>query len=160
MSGWRRWFADERSLAPERDVSALRPGAAALLGTIEAERPLSSPLRSRACAAFYYKATYLANSRLKGHIRRKLLDTLVYAEGLSLRLEAGSERITLVPPACEPFVREQHLALKARGFHGFDAREQVIRQGAEAIVRGRLRRADDGWTLAISSLELPKEPSA
>lgn len=137
------------------DPSSLRKGKAAVRGALRANDALESPLNSRPCAAFYYKATYQAPSRLQAYIRRKLRDALVY--GSELHLELGDAQLELRPKAPERFTRADHLALKAEDIDGFVAREQIMRQGADVVAYGVLKRKGERWYMLLDHLELTPE---
>ena len=144
-----------RERGPVLRAEDLRKGNATLQGKIHAPTALSSPLNRRTCAAFYYRATYTAPSRLKGFIRQKLRDAECYAEDLELILEGG-ERVRLIPSRHDDFDRKGHQALKAQGIEGFKAREIVIAQDARVNAVGKLSKSGQTWTLKVQSLDAVK----
>jgi hypothetical protein len=137
---------------PLASAESLRPGRAVLVGVVGADSPLSSPILHKPCAAFYYRSTYTTPSRIKGFIRQKLRDALVYGEELFVTLSDGT-KVQLVAPKHDAFDAAAHRALKAHGYDGFDAKEQRIDLGATVHASGSLKTTDGVWKLKLTSLE-------
>jgi len=130
----------------------LRVGKRCIQGRIQASTPVVSPVSQIPCAAFYYRSTYLASSRVKASIRRRLRDALSYAEGLSLDL--GDGQVELIPKTNGTFTQEEHEALTALQVEGFKFREQRIVPNAVVQVTGPLKQ-DKGsgqWRMVFQEL--------
>lgn len=137
----------------------LTGGRASIRGLIGAAEPLKSPILHKPCAAFYYRSTYTTSSRIKGYIRQKLRDALVYADVLEITLEDGTV-IRVQPPRHEHFSEIDHAALTDYGYQGFDAREQRIEIGAIVLAGGSLKEDSEGWMLKMTGLEQLSVPPA
>ncbi len=146
-----------RIFGPKRDVEAfgeLKPGRVIAHGTIKAgEAQVRSPLKGLSCVAFYYRAWYKAQARGKW-VERVVKEAEVYAPSFSLEMEGGVLRV--MPPKSAPFEAQEHRALLGRGFHGFQANEQLIRAGSKVALHGAVVRDADGFVLKLTQIDLPK----
>jgi len=146
-----------RIFGPKRDVETfgeLRPGRVIAHGTVKAgETLVRSPLKGLTCVAFYYRAYYKAQARGKA-VDRVVKEAEVYAPSFSLEMEGGVLRV--VPPKSAAFDAQEHRALLGRGFHGFQATEQLIRPGSRVALHGAIVRDAEGFVLKLTQIDLPK----
>ena len=154
---WRKLTV--KPLEPLTSLQAARGGRVALQGKLSSQEAAISPMKMRACAAFYYRATYRYGSRMKGFVQQKLLDAMVYGPGLTLEVDDGI--VELAPRKSQDFEPEAHKGLTDRKIDGFKASERLIPQGAVVVARGKLRRAGDQWRMALDGIqyEPPKKES-
>ena len=120
----------------------VRPGRVAVQGRIRSAEPVSAPIGGALCAGYYYKCTHKVSSRLKGYIRRKLSDALVYAPSLTLEMEGGN--LALVALRSDRWGPERHRVLLAEDYLEFKATEQTIPQGAQVRVVGKVTKGPGG----------------
>jgi hypothetical protein len=132
-----RWMSGE-SGDIIRSMEDLRPGKSILEGRLRGEETLLAPTSHIPCLAFYYRATYLAASRVKKSVRRRLRDALCFAPEMRLELQGGS--VLLVRKSSDSFSPEQHEALKSMDVEGFKAREDRVVANTPVRVVGRLRK--------------------
>ncbi len=131
----------------------LRPGRIAVEGRLYAEEPIAAPIGGADCAGYSYKCTHQVNSRLKGYIRRKLREVLVYAPSLRLEVEGGS--VALEPQQHDLWSAAHHNALLQEDYMGFQATERLLVQGARVRIIGRLSKAPGGGlSLRFAELHL------
>jgi hypothetical protein len=140
------------------EFSALRPGKVIAHGTIKGGDDLvRSPLKGLTCVAYYYRAFYKAQARGKW-VERVVKDAEVYAPSFALQMEGGV--LPVLPPKSANFDAAEHRALLGRGFHGFQATEQLIRPGSKVKLHGSVSRQGDGFVLHLQQIDLPKEEEA
>jgi hypothetical protein len=140
------------------EFSALRPGKVIAQGTIKGGDDLvRSPLKGLTCVAYYYRAFYKAQARGKW-VERVVKDAEVYAPSFALQMEGGV--LPVIPPKSAKFDAAEHRALLGRGFHGFQATEQLIRPGSKVKLHGAVARQGDGFVLHLKQIDLPKEEEA
>lgn len=135
------WMAGvpKETLRRAEDVHA---GRVAVAGRLHAAQQVRAPIGGARCAGYYYKCTHKVSSRLKGYIRRKLSDALVYGDGLTLEMDGGT--LALRPLRSERWGPEQHKILLSEDYLEFKATEDIIPAGAEVRVVGRARKGSDG----------------
>ena len=136
-----------------RTAADLRPGKCVLEGRLQGDEQLLAPTSKIPCLAFYYRATYLAASRVKKSVRRRLRDALCYAPEMRLELDGGS--VSLVSKTSDSFTPEEHDALKAMDVDGFKAREDRVVANTPVRVVGRLKKSpgDSGeWRMEFQEL--------
>lgn len=131
--------------------AALRPGRAVLVGTLQCDAPVKSPIYGKPCAAFYYRASFRRPSRVKGFAQALLRDALVYADGLTLLLDDGA--ITIEPRNHIHFGRADHQALVQGGIDGFNAIEKRVPVGSRVAAHGVLHRQAGQWRLVMDQLD-------
>jgi len=135
------------------EMSELIEGNCVLEGRLQGEETITSPASSIPCLAFYYRATYLAASRVKKSVRRRLRDALCYAPSLNLELGGGS--ISLVSKNNEAFTAEDHAILIEMGAEGIKVREDRIVGNTRVRVSGKLKKAKGDpttWTMVFQEL--------
>ncbi len=138
-------------------VSQLKPGAkVAIEGTIRSAQPIEAPIGGATCVGYYYKCTHKVNSRLKGYIRRKLRDVLVYAPGLEVVLEDGP--VPVVPLRNDTWSALHHQALLQEDYMDFKATEKLIRPGSKVKVVGKYKQGPEGLAVYFQELYLLEEP--
>ena len=139
----------------------LRAGKHVVEGRLQGEQTILSPASSIPCLAFYYRATYLAGSRVRASTRRRLRDSLCYASGMTLEIEGGE--IELETDSSEVFTPDEHASLLETGAEGIKVSEERIVANARVRVVGRLRKsADDStrWILKFSEIAAVEGGSA
>jgi hypothetical protein len=132
-------------------LADLRPGRVAVEGLLRTLEPIPAPLGGTLCAGYTYTCTHQVNSRLKGFIRRKLREVLVYAPELSIELEGGP--VPLRPDRSDLWSSGHHGALLAEDYQGFEAKERLLALGARVRIIGKVR-ADAAGALALHFSEL------
>ncbi|RMH55602.1 MAG: hypothetical protein D6679_11310 [Candidatus Hydrogenedentota bacterium] len=140
-------------------VADIRQGYVALKGRLTTTSPLTSPLRGKICAAFYYKARYVPPKftlRRRTQFRR-LLRATVFAENLFLEMPDG--RIALKTRS-DPFDVSSHDALVEKGFPGFQAFEKTIGNGEKVVVFGRARKSSGRWVIEVGRIFRSERRSA
>ena len=152
LEGLMKWISGGNAKAIT-GMSDLREGGCVLEGRLQGEETIISPASSIPCLAFYYRATYLAASRVKKSVRRRLRDALCYAPSLTLELDGGS--ISLISKNTEVFTAEEHRVLLEMGAEGIKVREDRIVANTRVRVSGKLKK-DKGdptaWTMVFQEL--------
>jgi hypothetical protein len=134
----------------------VRPGRAVLQGTIKAaEEQVRSPLKSLTCVAYYYRAWYKAQARGKW-VERVVKESEVYAPSFYLAMQGG-DLLVRAPASGKAMDAAKHRELMGRGFHGFQASEQIIRAGSKVTLRGRVVREGDVLCLRLRQIDLAPE---
>ncbi|MEK8022640.1 MAG: hypothetical protein AAB229_02425, partial [Candidatus Hydrogenedentota bacterium] len=76
----------------------IRLGPVCLMGQLECEELLCSPVKHRMCCAYHYRAWGLASRRRTPWRKRRLIDVIAYAKGLRIRLSDGDVKLDAPPP--------------------------------------------------------------
>jgi len=140
-------------------LAEVKPGRIAVEGKLHSAEPVMAPIGKSRCAGYFYHSTYLVGSRMRGYIRRRLRDALVYGPALSIELEGGS--LPVEPLQKDSWSDQHHLEMLRYGYEGFEASEKLIRQGSRVKVIGRVVRSPaGGLVLRFSELYLQDDKPA
>ncbi|MDI7269641.1 MAG: hypothetical protein QME96_16760 [Myxococcota bacterium] len=121
-------------------LDAVRPGRSMLVGTVKADGDLvRSPLKGLSCVAYYYRASYDAQTRGQ-KLERVVKQAEVYAPRFALEMEGGT--LAVVPAKPGSFDPAEHRRLTGSGMPGLRVVEQIIRPGDRVRIRGVVRVRD------------------
>lgn len=129
----------------------LEPGRVVLEGEVRADDGhLKSPLKGKPCVGFYYVATHQVPNR--GNQAVRPLRSAEVFHPFALALDGG--RVLARPRTPGRFGAEDHQALLATGYAGFQAEEEIIPPRARVQVNGVVRRDGDTWTITFHRLAI------
>jgi len=116
-----------------------------------------SPVNSRPCAAYYYRAFHVQMGG-RAPMPRKLRIAEVYST-FSLEMMGGNVRA--VPGKSDDFDAKAHRDLSGKGLDGFTATEDLIASGMKVRLWGKVKTVGDERTLTYTKLEvLDQAPAA
>ena len=133
---------------PEIDnVDEISGGTQRLRGTVKCgPETVSSPVKNVPCAAFYYYASYKVQGRT-GPAERLLKSCELYSPMFFLEMKGGSVRV-LSKKKGEPFDNARHRALKAGAPPRAEFLEQLVRDGTQLSIKGKVSKDDEGWFIS------------
>lgn len=142
---------------PVSRLEEIEPGRAAAEGIVRLgeEGEILSPVNSRPCVAFYYRAFAVSTSGRGGFVPRKLRTCEVY-HSFWLEMEGG--RLRAVPAKTDSFTAEDHRALSGGPYENFRATEDLIAPGTRVRVWGKVKREDEGSVLRYTKIEVLGQP--
>ena len=143
---------------PEIDnVDEISSGTQRLRGTVKCgPETVSSPVKNVPCAAFYYYASYKVQGRT-GPSERLLKSCELYSPVFFLEMNGGFVRV-LSKKKGEPFDNAGHRALKAGAPPRAEFLEQLVRNGTQLSIKGKVSKDDEGWFISPKVVTLLEEP--
>lgn len=152
---WLKRIAGDK---PEIDsLHGISGGTSRLRGTVKCgPETVNSPVRNVPCAAFYYHASYKVQGRT-GPAERILKTCEFYSHLFFLEMKGGSVRV-LSKTKGEPFDNAAHRALKAGAPPRAEFLEQLVRNGTELTIKGKVGKDDEGWYIRPKLVTLHDEP--
>ena len=152
------WLKNMAGGKPEtEDFDDLSTGTAQLRGTVKhGPETVNSPVANVPCAAFYYHAAYPVQGRT-GLAERVLKTCEFYSPQFFLEINGGSVRV-LSKSKGEPFDNQGHRALKAGAPPRTEFLEQLVRNGTQLSIKGKVGQDDEGWYIRPKVVTLLEDP--